>query len=186
MGETTNDLQTLRAACNALWPLLRKRHWETAKKTRAISPTGNPRGHNYAPGQIPGPEPTIEVIDHIRYLEATAHSTETRLGYGIAIELTRVDAERALSLMPAAAAAEYDEALHNRELRFQHPFTWETDRYRRNRALPRRAAIALQAVAAAATVRILTPEENAALIDDGGINAQAVFAAVDRTTESEC
>ena len=180
MGE--HNLQLLRATCNAIWPLLRKRHWETAKKTRAISPTGNPRGHNYAPGQIPGPEPTLEVIDHIHYLEATAHSTETRLGYGIAIELTRVDAERALSLMPAAAAAEYDEALHNRELRFQHPFVWKGDRYRRNDKLPKRAAQALQAVAAEASLRVLTPEEDAALLDDGGIHADAVFASVERTS----
>jgi len=175
-----NPTQLHRAVANALWPALRRRHWEVARKTRAISPTGNPRGHNYAPGQIPGPEPTIEVLDHIRYLEATATSTETRLGYGLGIELTRVDAYAALARTSHAAAAEYEEALDLPALRLQRPFIWKGTHYRRNEQLSRRAAVALQAVAAAANVRILTVEEDADLLDSHEIRALEVFVAVER------
>lgn len=175
-----NPTQLHRAVANALWPALRRRHWEVARKTRAISPTGNPRGHNYAPGQIPGPEPTVEVLDHIRYLEATATSAETRLGCAVGVELTYVDACAALARLSHAAVAEYDEALDVIALRFQRPFVWKGTHYRRNDQLKRRAAIALQAVAAAATIRILTVEEDASLNDDHGINADEVFVAAER------
>lgn len=181
MQEPT-DITIRRAVSNALWPALRKRRWQDAKKTRAIHPTGAPRSYTYnGAARIQGPEPTIEVLDHIYYLEATAHSSETRLGYGIAIELTRVAAHQALAQVSAAAAAEYDEALDDRTLRFQHPFIWKGDHYRRNDKLTRRAAIALQAVAAAATVRALTPEEDATLLDDGGMRADEAFAVAHRS-----
>lgn len=180
MGEATNDLQTLRAACNALWPALRKRHWRSAKQSRAISPTGNPRGHNYAPGQIPGPEPTIEILEHTYYLRAIADTTETRLGHGIGIHLDRVAANRALSACTPAQAAEYDEALDQHDLKFQVPFVWKGDRYRRNDKLTRRAAIALQSVLASALIRPLTTEEEMQLFLVEIMRPDEVFLIMER------
>lgn len=178
MGET--NLQLLRCVSNALWPKLRKRRWEAYTESRAISPTGNPRGHNYAPGAIPGPEPTIEVYQHIHYIWAVALPHETRLGHGIYTRLTRTAAYAALARLPAATAADYEEALDDETLRFQYPFVWKGAHYRRNDALTRRAAIALQAVAVAATTRPTTDEENARVLEETNINALEVFAAVER------
>lgn len=177
----SDNTQLLRAVSNAMWPKLRRRHWEVERKTRAISPTGAPRSANYSGGgHIPGPEPTIELLEHTRYLEATATSQETRLGYGIGIELTYVAHCAALATISHAAAAEYEEALDDRTLRVYSPFTWKGSHYRRNELLTRRAAHALQAVAAAATITVLTPEQDAELLSGGGMRAMEVFAAVER------
>lgn len=179
MGEPETNLQLLRACSNALWPKLRKRRWESRTTSRAISPTGNPRGHNYAPGAIPGPEPTVEILEHTYITWAVALPHETRLGHGIYVRLTRTLAYDALARLTPATAAAFEDALDDQELRFQHPFIWKGDRYRRNDKLTRRAAIALQAVAATAFVRETTDEENARVLEETDIRASEVFAAVD-------
>lgn len=170
----------LRACANALWPLLRKRYWRPRKITRSISPTGNPRGHHYSTGHIPTPEPTLDVLLNDPYIEAITTADETRLGYGLAISLTRADANTALARAPAAVAAAYEEALDMRILKFQRPFTWEIDRYRRNRELPRTAALGLLAVANAAIVTRLTTEQETTLYDDA---APVVLAEIEDAVE---
>ncbi len=167
MGEPETNLQLLRACSNALWPKLRKRRWEPYKATHTIHPTGNPRGHHYAPpGTIPGPEPTLDVILNDPYIEATATSDDTRLGYGLAIELTRANAYRALSNLPASHQADYEAALDLPALKLQRPFIYRNGRYTRNETLTKRAALALLAVASAATIQRLTEQQDDELRHD--------------------
>lgn len=168
MGEAqSTDLQQLHCAvANALWPKLRKRRWEPYKFKEAISPIGNPRGYGYNTGSIPGPEPTVEVLINDPYIEATATSNETRLGYGIVIELTRANAHRALANLPAAHQAEYEEALDIPALKLQRAFVYRNKRYYRNETLTRKASQALLAVASAAKIRRLTPEQDDELRHD--------------------
>lgn len=165
MGEPPN-LQLLRCVSNVLWPKLRKRRWEAYTESRAISPTGNPRGHNYAPGQIPGPEPTIEVLINDPYIAAIATAEETRLGYGLAIELTRANAHNALSALPVSHQADYEEALDLPALKLQRPFIYRNGRYARNETLTKRAALALLTVASAAKIQRLTEQQDNELRHD--------------------
>lgn len=161
-----NEQQLLRAVSNALWPKLRKRRWEPYKATEAISPTGNPRGHTYATGYIPGPEPTIDILINDPYIRATATSDTTRLGHGLVIELTRANAYKALAALPAHYQAEYEEALDLPVLKLQRPFIYRNNRYVRNETLTKRAAVALLAVAAAAEVTLLSEQQDDELRHD--------------------
>ena len=162
----TDNPQILRAAANALWPKLRKRRWEPYKATHTIHPTGNPRGHSYNSGTIPGPEPTLDVILNDPYIEATATSDDTRLGIGLAIELTRANAYAALSALPVSHQADYEEALDLPALKMQRPFIYRNGRYTRNETLTKRAALALLAVASAAKVERLTEQQDDELRHD--------------------
>jgi len=113
----------LKAAANALWPLLQTRRWTPHTVKRAISPTGNPRNNTHPTGGNPNySSPTIEVLSHEPYLRAIATRDQTHLGYGLAIEITRAHALDALSVCSHAELAEYDEALTfaNRQ-----PYLWD-------------------------------------------------------------
>lgn len=178
----TDPTQLTRAVANALWRYLRKRHWKPATTARSLSPTGAPRSHHYSGGgHIPGPEPTIEILDYDPYLRVIATADETRLGHGLAIHLTRRNTDRALSALLPEQIADYEEALNNPQLKIQKPFTWKGDRYRRNELLTRPAARALEAVAAAADITPLTPEQEASLTEDDQMRPNEVFAAIQRS-----
>lgn len=174
--------QLHRAAANAMWPILQTRKWRDHTRKRAISPTGNPRSHTSNTSTIPGPTPTIELLEQAPYQRALATSDETHLTLGIAIELTYADHCLALARIPHAAAADYEDALDGST---RVPFLWHRrDGYTRNPELPRGAATALRALAAAATITVLTPEQDAAIIaarrEGDPISLNAVLAAMQR------
>lgn len=160
----------LKAAANALWPLLQTRRWTPHTIKRAISPTGNPRNNTHPTGGNPNTSsPTIEVLSHEPYLRAIATRDQTHLGYGLAIEITRAHALDALRVCSHAELAEYDEALTfaNRQ-----PYLWDgveqawRRNYRDEYHTPR-AQHALLTLTSAATIEPLTAEQEAELYDDG-------------------
>lgn len=190
----TREATLLRATANALWWYLQRDAWVDILETRAISPTGNPRGHTSRPaGHMPGPTldgealtPTVEIISRTPLIRATLYSQDWPGATAWRIILTRPDADQALSLLPAAAIAEYELALEHATCR--RPFVVATDEHggkslTRNRndfAITHLTAEALQAVARAATLNLIPPEVEDALLTDTDISLDLVELAVGR------
>lgn len=188
----TDPTQLTRAVANTLWWYLQRAAWVDILETRAISPTGNPRSHNYAGGgHIPSPEPTIEVLSRTPTIRTNLWSDDWPGGEAWRILLTRPNADQALSLLPAAAIADYQLALEHATCR--KPFTVETDEHgqrtlTRNRhepALTHLAAEALQAVARAADLNLIPAEIEDALLTDSDISLDAIRAARFRVEPDE-
>lgn len=195
MGEPVDNTQLHRAVANVLWPYLRTYEdgqdgWSPYRETRAIHPTGNPRGHNYNSGTIPGPTPTVELLG-IKYgIITTLHSNDWPGRHAYRIYLWRDDHDARLARLNAATIADYELALEHSTAR--KPFTLETNedgtkRLARNRhdgTITNLTAAALEAIAAAATLKELPPEIerqiNAAKLGDGDISLNTILASLER------
>ena len=191
----TDQQQLLRAAANAIWPYLRIHEdgedgWHPYRETRAIHPTGNPPGHRYAPGQIPGPTPTVELLG-VRYgIVTTLHSHDWPGRDPYRITLWREHHDERLANLPAAAVAEYELALEHANCR--KPFTVERDergapRLTRNRhdgTITHLVAAALEAVASAAELRPIPASVeakiNKAKLGGGDVNLDALLASLEK------
>lgn len=192
--------QLHRAVANALWPYLRiyedgETGWSPWRETRAIHPTGNPPGHRYAPGQIPGPEPTTELLGIRWGIITTLHSTDWPGRRAYRITLWRDDHDARLARLPAAAIADYQAALEHSGARkpFQLATTEDgTKRLTRNRndgTITHLVAAALEAIADAATLRLIPPEVERqifdAMLSDADISLTATLAALERAGGTE-
>ena len=194
---TDADAQLLRAVANTLWWHLQRDAWVDILETRAISPTGNPRGYSPRPAsRMPGPQlngealtPTVEVITRTPLIRANLWSEDWPGHTAWRILLARPDADRALSRLPAAAIAEYELALEHATCR--KPFTVATDehgeryltRNRNDGTITHLVAAALEAIARTAELRRIPPEVEAALLGDSDISLNAINAALQRAGE---
>lgn len=188
----TDPTQLTRAVANTLWWYLQRDAWVDILETRAISPTGNPRSHNYTGGgHIPSPEPTIEVLSRTPTIRTNLWSEDWPGGEAWRILLTRPNADQALSSLPAAAIADYQLALEHATCR--KPFVVATDdngakyltRNRNDFAITHLAAEALQAVARAADLNLIPAEVEDALLTDSDISLDAIRAARYRAEPDE-
>lgn len=194
-----HDQQLHRAVSNALWWHLQGNVWPAALETRAISPTGNPRGYSPRPAsRMPGPQlngealtPTVEVITRTPLIRANLWSEDWPGHTAWRILLARPDADRALSRLPAAAIVEYELALEHATCR--KPFTVERDengdayltRNRHDGTITHLAAAALEAIARVADLQRIPPHIEDALITDSDISLDAIRAALQLAGEQD-
>lgn len=182
--EPPPDQQLTRAVANALWWYLQRDAWTPHRQVRAISATGNPQGHNYAPGAIPGPTPTVELISITWQIRTWLWSDQWPGRACYAIELKRQAHNEALANLPHAAIAELDAAY---ESPMRRPFRVDTDqdgrryltRNREAEAMTHLVAGALEAIASRASLELI-PEhvERALITDEDQIRPAELYAAL--------
>lgn len=176
------DTQLYRAVANTLWSYLKAGAWSPHRQVRAISATGNPRAHTYAPGSIPGPTPTVELLSITWQIRTWLWSDQWPGRRCYAIELQRAAYDAALSNLPHAAIAELDAAY---ETSVRRPFRLDTEadgskiltRNREADSITNLVSGALEAIARRAHVELIPDHVERALIEDDEISLVKVRAA---------
>lgn len=184
------DQNLTRAVANTLWPHLRARAWLPNTSKRAYSPTGNPRNSDYnGTGGVPRTPllSNTEVLARNDYIWASAHRNDTFLRQGFTVHILRRTHDQALATLPPRVIAAYDTACEHSESRrafYQDTLPDGARYYRTNRHDPLitdDVALALETIALAADVALITPEvEDAFLGDEDVPDPDAILRAIER------
>ena len=200
MGEQTNPPPSIkltrRATANALWAPLRhalQDTWPTPTNWIHHDPRGNPHTTDHQTGGIPGPLPTYTPTNETgRIIGRLDHTDWPSNGKILYARLTEDDYAMLYAKLDMTRMYEWHTTIQHTTARV--PFLLDTNRHgtptlRRNHdpraSITPATADFLEALAALAQVRLITPEQEAlieaALItDDDPIRATEVFAIATR------